>query len=128
MKTITEAQEAWRNAELHGDADALEHVLADDFRAVGPVGFVLDKAQWVERYRGGELRYERLALDDLEIRTHGDTAIAIARWTQQGAIGDRRVDGEFRVTQIFRRAGDDWRVEGVHLSPIAPPNRPGGPA
>jgi hypothetical protein len=89
------------------------------FRAIGPVGFVLDKHQWVERYRTGGLRYEELNLDDVETRTYGDTAIAIAKWTRQGALGDRRVDGDFRVTQIFRRDGDDWRVAGIHLSPIA---------
>jgi ketosteroid isomerase-like protein len=119
MNTIADAQEVWREAELGGDADALAHVLTDDFRAIGPVGFVLDKHQWVERYRTGGLRYEELNLDDVETRTYGDTAIAIAKWTQQGALGDRRVDGDFRVTQIFRRDGDDWRVAGIHLSPIA---------
>jgi ketosteroid isomerase-like protein len=126
MKTMSEIQEVWLAAERDGDPEALSRVLADDFRAVGPVGFVLDKGQWVDRYRTGELNYEHLDLEDIDIRTHGDTVVVIARWVQQGAIGERRVDGEFRVTQIFQREGDDWMLEGIHLSPIASPN-PGPP-
>lgn len=121
MKGLSEIQDTWIAAEPHGDLDTLNQVLADDFRAVGPVGFVLDKEQWIDRYRTGDLRYEHLALDDIDIRTRGDCAVAIARWVQRGAIGERRVDGQFRVTQIFERGGDDWMVAGVHLSPIAPP-------
>jgi len=123
MTTIPELQDRWVAAERNGDARALDELLAEDFRAVGPVGFVLDKQQWLDRYRTGDLRYESLELDEVDLRTHGDMAVAVGRWAQQGAIGDRRVDGEFRVTQILLRDGDRWTLDGIHLSPISPPNQ-----
>jgi hypothetical protein len=35
----------WAEAEQRADTDALDPLAADSFRLVGPLGFVLDKAQ-----------------------------------------------------------------------------------
>ena len=88
---------------------------------VGPVGFVLDKQQWLERYRGGSLRTTALAFEDAVTRVHGDCAIRIGRHVQEAEFQGRPVNGEFRATHIAVRDGDRWRLAGVHLSPIGGP-------
>jgi len=123
MRSISELEQQWVAAERAGDASALERLLADNFRAVGPVGFVLDKQQWLDRYRNGDLHSDEIVWDDVDIRTHGDTAIAIGQWTERGAYEGHPVDGTFRVTQVLVRDDDDWSVSGVHLSPIGAPPR-----
>jgi hypothetical protein len=88
---------------------------------VGPVGFILDKQQWLERYRGGGLRTKALAFEDAVTRVHGDTAIRIGRHVQEAEFQGRPVNGEFRATHIAVRDGGRWRLAGVHLSPIGGP-------
>ena len=121
MTTIAELEDKWIAAELHGNAAALGELLADDFRAVGPLGFVLDKNQWLGRFRGGALRYDDVGWEDVDVRTYGDTAVAIGQWTQRGEHQGNSVDGRFRVTQVLVRRDDDWSLGSIHLSPIATP-------
>jgi ketosteroid isomerase-like protein len=121
METIAELEEAWITAELHGDAAALDGLLADDFRAVGPLGFVLDKSQWLDRFRSGALRYDDVDWGDVEVRTYGDTAVAIGRWTQRGEHQGNSVDGTFRVTQVLVHEKRDWFLGTLQLSPMVTP-------
>jgi hypothetical protein len=45
--------EEWAVAEQRGDAAFLEGTLTDDFVGVGPLGFMLNKQQWLGRFAGG---------------------------------------------------------------------------
>ncbi|HEU5326797.1 MAG TPA: nuclear transport factor 2 family protein, partial [Thermomicrobiales bacterium] len=53
---ILELGHRWTEAEQHADVATLATLLADDFVAVGPRGFVLNREQWLDRYRAGDLR------------------------------------------------------------------------
>lgn len=110
----------WAAAEEMNDVTTLDHLLAEDFAAVGPLGFVLTKAAWLARYRSGELRNTSFALDDFSVRGYGDFAIATARQNQETTYKDKPAGGSFRTTLILRRgsSAEDWRLIGLHLSPI----------
>jgi len=47
---IRELGRRWAAAEERGDTGVLDELAVDGFRLVGPLGFVLDKRQWLERY------------------------------------------------------------------------------
>jgi ketosteroid isomerase-like protein len=114
--------ERWARAEQQGDADALEALAADDFTMVGPVGFVLNKQQWLDRYRtSSDLALESLSWDEVAVRDYGDTAVAIGVHTQRGQFQGRPVDGKFRATHVAVRRGAEWVLAGMQLSPIGGP-------
>ena len=50
---IEEFGKRWVEAELAGDTSAMDSLAHRDFLLVGPLGFILDKAQWLERYSSG---------------------------------------------------------------------------
>ena len=114
----------WARAEQDADTAALSEIAAADFALVGPFGFVLDKAQWLERYTTGGLKTSSLVWDEVQVRDFGQTAIAIGRQTQQATYRGQPADGEFRVSQVFVRDGDRWALASLHLSLAAPPVRP----
>jgi ketosteroid isomerase-like protein len=119
---IRELGRRWARAEQQGDAEALDALSADDFTLVGPVGFVLSKQQWLDRYRtAGGLAIESLDWDEVQVREYGDTAVAVGVHTQRGELSGRPIDGTFRATHIAVRRGDDWVLAGMHLSPIGGP-------
>ncbi len=111
----------WVEAETRGDTTTLDEIATADFRLVGPFGFVLDKPQWLDRYRSGDFATGSLVWDDVEIREHGDTAIAIGQHTQQATYQGRPADGRFRTTHVYVRAAGRWMLASLHLSQAAPP-------
>jgi ketosteroid isomerase-like protein len=112
----------WAEAEQRADIPILDGLVVDNFRLVGPFGFVLDKAQWLERYQTGALDTKSLSWDEVEVRDFGDTAITIGRHTQQATYRGQSADGQFRITHVFvRRAVSGWRIANIQLSQLAGP-------
>jgi ketosteroid isomerase-like protein len=109
----------WVEAELAADVEALDALATDDLRLVGPFGFVLDKQQWLDRYRSGAFSTTALEWNDVEVREYADSVVTIGTQTQQAAYNGSPSNGEFRITHIFVRSGDDWRIAGMQLSPTA---------
>jgi ketosteroid isomerase-like protein len=123
---ILDLGQRWADAESHGDAAALGALLADDFVLVGPLGFILDKPQYLGSRRSGDLKHSSFVWDDVRVRLYGDTAVVIGSQTQQSTYQGRDASGRFRVTQIAVRLEGHWRLVGLHLSPIAQPAEPAG--
>lgn len=109
----------WAKAERAGNDGAIGEVLTDDFRLVGPLGFILTKEQMGERYRSGDLTHTAFAIQEPSVRLHGDCAIVIATQEQQTTYRGRDASGRFRVTLVAVRNGDRWRFASMQLSPIA---------
>jgi uncharacterized protein (TIGR02246 family) len=119
---LNKLAEDWATAELDGDVSSLQKILADDFVAVGPRGFVLTGEQWIARHEAGSLKYQSFGLDEVEIRTYSDAAILVCRQTAAGVYQDENgrydIDESFRATLVFVRQDGSWRLAGLQLSPI----------
>ena len=118
---VLELGQRWAAAERGGDADALDPLLADDFLLVGPLGFMLDKAQYLGSRRSGDLKHEALVWEDVNVRVYGEAAVAVGSQTQRSTYQGRDASGRFRVTQVVVRQEDRWSLVGLHYSPIAQP-------
>ena len=114
----------WVAAEIAGDADTLGSIVTDDFRLVGPFGFVLDKDQWLDRYRSGDLTTTELTWHDVDIRDYDDTAVAIGTQSQQAAYKGAPINGDFRISHVFIRQDDQWTIAAIQLSLTSPPAPP----
>ena len=118
---ILELGQRWAAAERAGDADALEPLVANDFLLVGPLGFMLDKTQYLGSRRSGDLQHESLEWADVRVRVYGDAAVAVATQAQRSTYQGRDASGRFRVTQIAVRQCNRWTIAGLHYSPMAQP-------
>ena len=99
-RQVEEFVREWAAAEQRGDAAFLEGALTDDFVGVGPLGFMLNKQQWVGRYAGG-LSYESVALEEVDVRIYGDAAVTTCRQLQAGEFQGNDIGGEFRATVVL---------------------------
>ncbi|MBY8877900.1 nuclear transport factor 2 family protein [Actinacidiphila acidipaludis] len=107
----------WADAERRGDVEALRQLLTDDFTAVGPLGFVLDKQRWLDRYASGALVHDDFAWSEVTVRRYGGAAVAVGVQGQQSVYEGRDLDGHFRVTQTIVEEDGRWKLAAVHLSP-----------
>jgi uncharacterized protein (TIGR02246 family) len=119
--SVLELVRTWADAELRGDYQALDGLLAADFVGVGPRGFVLTREQWLARYRSGDLRNTAFELRDPQVRDYGAAAVVVGTQAQQTTHQGRDTSAELRATLVAVRAADRWLLAGVQLSPIAGP-------
>ena len=118
---IRDLENAWAAAEQAGDSATLDALTVPDFQLVGPLGFVLDKQQWGQRYSSGDLHTTTLEWAITSVRVYGDTAITIGTHTQTGDYRGRPIDGAFRSTHVAVRRDGHWQLAGIHLSPAQNP-------
>ena len=124
MDEIMTTGQNWATAESTGDTGALADLVTDDFRVVGPVGFILDRQQYLGRYQGG-FSPESVAWDDVIVRDYGNAAVTIATVTQQASFQNQRADGQFRVAPAGDQPGRLHPVEVVAQRRAADPDRLG---
>ena len=105
-------------AEQRGDVGLLEGALTDEFVGVGPLGFMLNKQQWLGRFAGG-LSYESFALDEVEARLYEGAAVVTGRQKQAGAFQGNDVGGKFRASLVLVEEEGRWLLACWHASPIA---------
>jgi ketosteroid isomerase-like protein len=121
---LKEFAKRWAEAELARDLTALDLMADKDFILVGPLGFVIDQTQWLDRYRSGDLVTSSLHWRNSEARVFGDCAVVVGIHDQEAAYRGRPNNGQFRATHILVRDEGSWRLVGMHLSPIAAPPGP----
>jgi len=112
---------AWATAELRGDTAFLEGTLADDFIGIGPLGFMLTKHEWLARHQSGDLKYDSLELDEIAVRVYNEAAVLTGRQVQNAAYRGNSVKAELRTTLVLVHQQGQWRLAGLHLSPIGQP-------
>lgn len=118
---VEEVVARWSAAEAAGEGTA--DLMAEDFLAVGPVGFTLDAAAWTARHAHG-LVMESLTITVGSVRRVGDVAVVVGVQEQRATYGAHRSDGRFRITMLLRDGGTDWQVVGLHLSGPIPDGVP----
>jgi ketosteroid isomerase-like protein len=108
----------WADAELRGDTEYLRQLLTDDFVGVGPRGFRPGKDRWIGKFEAGDLTYEGLTWDEVQVRVYGNAAIVVGRERLEATWRGNPAGGDFRVTLIFVSLDGEWRLAGAQLSPI----------
>ena len=120
---IVEHETRMRAAQLSGDVETLEGLIADDLLFTGPDGRLATKSEDLEAHRSGAVRFLSHEPEELRIRrVNRDVAIAALRARLVVAIGENVVRGTFRYTRIWERGPlGSFRVVGGHVSALQSP-------
>lgn len=123
---VSELVEQWAAGEAANDAERVGACLAEDFVGVGPVGFVLDRAQWLARFANG-LHNNAFAVEEAAVHDHGSAAFVVGVLAQQTTFGPGQDNsGKFRITIQAVDGDAGWRVASVHIGMLGGP-MPGRP-
>jgi len=110
----------WNDAHLHGDADALDRMWAEDFTVTVPNMPVMTRADALGVFRTKRLSFQHYESSDLGFRIYGDAALVTGRLRRTRSMNDRTVEDDWRFTKVYVRRGDQWKVVAFHASPAAP--------
>ncbi|MGA8205483.1 MAG: nuclear transport factor 2 family protein [Woeseiaceae bacterium] len=95
---IIALDDAWVDAEVHGDRAALERILHEDFLVTYASGRTVDRTTFIDGIL--KARLAPFTVIHKTIRVHGDTALII----------DVSEDGKTKFTWIAIKRDGQWRV------------------
>ncbi len=107
-----------RAAQLSADLTALDSLISDDLLFTGPDGQLGTKAQDIEAYRSGVVKFMEHIPEELRIRrVSADVAISSLRAQLAVDVAGHLSRGIYRYTRVWAREdGRTWRVVGGHVS------------
>jgi ketosteroid isomerase-like protein len=115
------------DAVASGDHAVWDQVMDDTCVMTGEEGEQLTKAAFLKALRplpqglSGEIRVRDLTVQDLQ-----DVAVVRFMADESETVFGQRLATKYRITDVFRRSGDTWRMVASHASVITadPPAQP----
>jgi uncharacterized protein (TIGR02246 family) len=103
-------------AQIGADAVALNRIYADDFIGVGPSGTVRTKAQVISDFTSGELKFQSITTDEVQVRVYENTAVETGLSTMVGQDKGQAVPRDTRFTRVWVKQQGRWRLVANHYS------------
>lgn len=110
-----------RAAQLSADVTALDELISDNLLFTGPDGQLGTKAQDLDSYRSGTVKFIAHVPEELGIRRVGaNVAITSLRTQLTVEVAGNISSGTYRYTRVWAREDDrTWRVVGGHVSSVS---------
>ena len=103
-------------AQIGADAVALDRMYADDFIGVGPSGTVRTKAQVISDFTSGDLKFQSIVTDEVQVRVYENTAVETGLSTMSGQEKGKAVPRDTRFTRVWVKQEGRWRLVANHYS------------
>ena len=101
---------------IHADATALDRIYAADFIGVGPSGRVRTKPQVILDFTSGDLKFQSITTDEVQVRIYGNTAVETGLSTMVGQDKGKTVPRDTRFTRVWVKQQGQWRLVANHYS------------
>jgi ketosteroid isomerase-like protein len=105
-------------AQINADTEALERIYAADFIGIGPSGAVRTKPQVISDFASGELKFQSITTDEVQVRTYGNTAVETGISTMNGQDKGKAVPRNNRFTRVWVKHQGHWQLVLNHYSPL----------
>lgn len=103
-------------AQIDADAVALDRIYADDFIGVGPSGTVRTKAQVISDFTSGDLKFQSIVTDEIQVRVYENTAVETGLSAMSGQDKGKAVPRDTRFTRVWVKQEGRWRLVANHYS------------
>ncbi|MGI8836721.1 MAG: nuclear transport factor 2 family protein [Pyrinomonadaceae bacterium] len=101
------------------DAAALDGIYADDYTLVNEYGVLGTKAPRIAAIKSGELKYESVSFDEVNVRMYGNTALVTYRVTSKGQSKGQAIGGQFRATSTYMKVKGRWQLVAAQVTRIS---------
>ena len=115
-ETIRKVDNERIQAQIHADAVALDRIYADDFIGVGPSGTVRTKPQVISDFTSGNLKFQSITTDEVQVRVYENTAVETGLSTMVGQDKGKAVPRDTRFTRVWVKQQGRWRLVANHYS------------
>lgn len=119
--SLMQMERDWAQAMINGDMAALDRIMAPDWVLISPFGWKQTRAEAMEDFRSGAMKFVSMTPSDLDIRVFGDTAVVTGRSVDKGTYKGQDMSGEYRFTDVFVKRDGRWQAVSTHVTRVTPP-------
>ena len=119
-QSIKAMTEQLNQAALKGDAATYDKLVAGDYIAINIFGGTSTKADVLENFKSGKLKYEALEFSDVKVRVYGDTAVVNTTENLKGHLGATDISGQFRSVRVWVKRKGQWQSVSNQFTRVAP--------
>ncbi len=115
---LRKLEKVWNDAQLNGDASALDRLWADDLVVTVPDMPVMDKNESLNFVRSGKMKFQTYKTSDLRIRVYRDAAVVTGQLERTRSANRGEFEDDWRFTKIYVRRAGRWQVVAWHGSHV----------
>jgi len=116
IKALTEQV---NQAGLKGDVATLDKLYVDDYIAINIFGRTSTKAEVLENFKSGKLKFETIEVTDTKVRVYGDTALVNTTANVKGHLGDIDISGQYRGVRVWVKRKGQWQSVSFQATRVA---------
>ena|SRR5271165_2619103 len=98
------------DADLKGDAGALDRTTTDDYTITRDNGVVRTKAETLQGIKDGTTKFDSFVVSDVLVRVYGEAAVVTFHGDIHGSRAGKDMSGQFREVRVFVKRGGAWRA------------------
>ena len=118
LKELARLEAAWNEAQLRGDADALDRLWAEDLVVTVPDMPLMDKPESLAAVRSGKVKFQRYQTSDIRMRVYRDTAVVTGQLQRVREPASKEFEDDWRFTKVYVRRKGRWQVVAWHGSHV----------
>ncbi len=116
VKALTEQL---NQAALKGDVATYDKLVADDYISIGILGGAATKAELLEDFKSGKVKFETIEVTDTKVRVYGDAALVNATVNVKGHFGAADISGQWRSVRVWVKRKGQWQSVSFQATRIA---------
>jgi ketosteroid isomerase-like protein len=109
-------ENAWNQAQLHHDAEALDTLVADDFVYTDYDGTVMDKTKFLSDLKDPAFRASLIANEDVKVHMYSNAAVVFGTYHTKGSYNGKAFDHRGRFTDTWLRRDKLWQCVASHTN------------
>ena len=113
---VLKLEEAFSEAIVGNDVEAIGRLVADDWIKVDPNGEILERARFFEVIQSGALTHDMMKSENFRIRAYGDSAVVTALLRTKGKFKGQEFTTRERATDVFVKRDRRWHCVLTHLT------------
>ena len=109
-REVREAEDAWAQAAIAGNAAALKRLLADDIVYTHASGKADTKAQFIESITSGRLTYRSAEVEEFAVKVYGNVAVTQSVRRMSTGSGGQFTSFRARFQRVWIKRDGKWQL------------------
>ena len=115
---IKKLEQQRNEAILKGDTATLDKLTSDDYTNTTAQGKIEKKADIMDGFKSGKIKFDSRELSDLDVRVYGNTAVVTGQVNQKATNNGVDTSGQSRFTRVYVKQKGRWVSVANQATPI----------